>query len=94
MAEQACDYFQRSRSLPTLTKALMLFGSKSERLELPIPFGRQIAKPLDADAAGQATFHCGFDKVGAEEGERDGHVDLPNAASLSSAKLSNRGHST
>jgi len=72
----------------------MLFGSKSERLELPIPFGRQIAMPFDADAAGQATFHCGLDKVGAEEGERDGHVDLPNAASLSSAKLSNRGHST
>src|ERR1700729_2905068 len=33
-----------------------LFWIKSERLELPTPFGRRIAEPLDADAPGQATF--------------------------------------
>src|SRR5258708_37833680 len=55
---------------------------------------RSAAEPLDADAAGQATFYCCFDKFGCEEGERDGHVDLPNAAFLESAKLCDRGHST
>jgi hypothetical protein len=30
---------------------------ESERLKLPAPFGRRIAEPLDADAAGQATFY-------------------------------------
>jgi hypothetical protein len=58
------------------------------------PFGRRITEPLDADAAGQATFYCCFDKIGCEEGERDGHIDLSNAALLASAKLCDRGHST
>jgi hypothetical protein len=34
-----------------------LFGIESERLELLAPFSWQIAEPLDADAAGQATFY-------------------------------------
>ena len=33
----------------------------------------------DADAAGQATFYRCFDKIVREEGERDGHIDMPNA---------------
>ena len=73
---------------------LQLFRIESERLKLSAPFGRRIAEPLDADAARQATFHCGFHKVGGEKGKRDGHVDLPNAALLVSAKLSNRGYAT
>jgi hypothetical protein len=56
--------------------------------------GSRIAEPLDADAAGQATFYGCFDKVGCEEGERDRHVDLPNAAPLASEKLSDSSHST
>jgi hypothetical protein len=52
-----------------------------------------VAEPLYADAAGQATFYCCFDKIWCKEGERDGHVDLPDAASLASAKLCDRGHS-
>ena len=47
-----------------------------------------------ADAAGQATFYGRFDKIGCEEGERDSHIDLSNAALLARAKLSDRGHST
>jgi len=31
---------------------------------LSAPFGRRITEPLDADAAGQATFYCCFDKIG------------------------------
>ena len=42
---------------------LQLFRIESERLKLPAPFGRRIAEPLDADAARQATFHCGFHGV-------------------------------
>src|SRR4029077_4698495 len=41
--------------------ALELFRIESERLKLPAPFGRRIAEPLDADAAGQATFYGRFD---------------------------------
>jgi hypothetical protein len=41
--------------------ALTLFRMKSERLKLPAPFGRRIAKTFDADAAGQATFYGRFD---------------------------------
>jgi hypothetical protein len=74
--------------------ALQLFRMESERLKLPAPFSRRIAEPLDADAAGQATFYRCFDKIGSEEGERDGHIDLPNAALLAGAKLCDRGYST
>ena len=74
--------------------ALQLFRIESERLKLPAPFGRRIAEPLDADAAGEATFYRCFDKIGGEEGERDGHIDLPNAALLSGTKLCDRGYST
>jgi len=47
--------------------ALRLFRIESERLELLAPFSGRIAKPLDADAAGQATFHGRFDKMGARK---------------------------
>ncbi len=73
---------------------LQLFRIESERLKLSAPFSRRIAEPLDADAAGQATFYCCFDKIGCEEGERNSHIDLPNAALLASAKLCDRGYST
>ena len=73
---------------------LQLFRIKSECLKLPAPFGRRIAEPLDADAAGQATFYGCFDEIGRAEGERDGYVDLPNAAPLASAKFGDIGYST
>jgi hypothetical protein len=71
-----------------------LLGAQSEHLKLPAPFGRWIAEPLDAKAAGQAAFHCCFDQTGCEEGERNAHIDVPSAAYLACAKLSNRRHST
>src|SRR5260370_23407138 len=77
-----------------LGPVLQLFRIESERLKLPAPFGRRIAESLDADAAGQATFYCCFDKIGCEEGERNSHIDLLNAALLASAKLCDRGYST
>jgi hypothetical protein len=65
-----------------------------QRLVLLAPFGWRIAEPFDADAAGQATFYGGLDKIGREEGERDRHVDLPNAALLADADFLDCGHST
>src|SRR5258707_15229658 len=52
-----------------LGPALRLFRIESERLKLSAPFSRRIAKPLDADAAGQAAFYGCSDKIGCEEGE-------------------------
>jgi hypothetical protein len=51
-----------------------LFRIESERLKLPAPFSRRIAKPFHTDATGQATFYCCFDEVGCEEGQRDRHI--------------------
>jgi len=45
---------------------LRLFRIESKRFKLPAPFNRRIAESLDSDAAGQATFHCCFDKIGCE----------------------------
>jgi hypothetical protein len=81
-------------SFSPLDLALRTFRIESECLELPAPFRRRVAQPLDADAAGQATFHGGFDKIGGEEGERDGHIDQPSAALFASAKLCDGSNST
>ena len=77
-----------------LFQAPRLFGIKSEHLELPAPFGWQIAETLDVDAAWEAAFYRGFDKIGSEERERDGHVDLPDSALLASAKLTDSSYTT
>src|SRR5271170_5543301 len=77
-----------------LVPALKLFRVESERLELPAPFSREISESLDADAAGQATFHGCPDKIRREKGVRDGHIDLPNAALLAHAKLRDRSYPT
>jgi hypothetical protein len=53
---------------------------ESERLELPAPLCWRIAEPLEVDALGQAAFYGDIDRLGSKEGERDRHIDLPNAA--------------
>jgi hypothetical protein len=40
-----------------------LFRIETKGLELPAPFGWQIAETLDADAAGQAAFDGGFAEI-------------------------------
>jgi hypothetical protein len=87
-----CDF--RASVIRDVGGLLGLFRIEAQGLELPAPFSRRIAEPLDADAAGQATFHGCFDKVGCEEGERDRHVDLPNAALLPRAEFADAGYST
>jgi len=71
-----------------------LFRIETEALELLAPFGGQMAETLDADAAGQAAFDGRFDKVRRKECERDGHVDLTEAAFLAGAKLCDGGRPT
>jgi hypothetical protein len=53
-------------SLVDLSPTLQLFRIESERLKLSASFTRRIAEPLDADAAGQATFYCCFDHLRSE----------------------------
>jgi len=76
-----------------LDRVLRTFRIESERLELLAPFGRRIAEPLDANAAGQATFYGSFDKIGRKERERDGQVVPPDAAFFASAKICDGGYS-
>ncbi len=64
-----------------------LIRIESECAELLAPFGRQIAETLDADTAGQATFHGSLDKIGRKKRERDSQVDLPVAAFLAGTKF-------
>jgi len=41
----------------------------AKRLELPTPFRRSIAQPLDADASRQAARDGGADQLGSKEGK-------------------------
>jgi hypothetical protein len=50
--------------IPDLWVAPQLFRIEAERRKLLTPFSRWIAEALDADAAGQATSHCCFHKIG------------------------------
>ena len=65
----------------------LLVRIQPKRFELPTPFRRRIAQPLDVDAARQAAFHGSADQLGSKEGERDGHVDMTDAASLAQRNL-------
>ena len=59
-----------------------LSGGKAERLVLAGPFGRQVAESGDSHAPWKPPLDGGSYKIGREERKRDGHVDLPQAASL------------
>ena len=59
-----------------------LLRIQPKRFELATPFRWCIARPLDVDATRQAAFHGSADQVGSKEGERDGHGDMTDAASL------------
>jgi hypothetical protein len=54
--------------------------SQPEPLILSRPFGRRVAQIGDADAAGEPTFDHGLDQTWSDEGHRDCHVDVTNAA--------------
>jgi hypothetical protein len=62
---------------------------QSEGFELLAPFCRSITKSLDSNTAGQPTFDGGPHEVWREKRERDRHVDLAQAASLTGRDLLN-----
>jgi hypothetical protein len=60
----------------------LLLRIKPKRLELPTPFSRSIPQPFNVDASRQAALNSSSDQLGREECERDGHIDVTDAASL------------
>ena len=78
------DMSQTSAALGTAVffgRALLL-RVQPKRFELSTPFRRSVAQSLNVDASRQATFHRSADQLGSKKGERDGHVDMTDAASL------------
>ena len=49
------------------------------------------AQPLDVDASRQPTLDSSADQLGSKEGERDGHVDMTDAALLAQRNLLSAG---
>src|SRR6516165_9789103 len=68
------------RSWQRLGSKGQLLGRKPERLVLAGPFGRQIGEADNSHAMRKASFDRSLDKVGREEGKRDCHIDLADAA--------------
>jgi hypothetical protein len=60
-----------------------LFGRKPEHLVLAGPFGRQVGEADYSHARRKASIDRRLDEVGCEEGKRDRHVDLADAAAVS-----------
>jgi len=58
----------------------LLLWVQPKRFELPAPFRGGIAQPLDIDASRQTALHGSADQLGSQEGERDRHVYMPDAA--------------
>jgi hypothetical protein len=55
------------------------------------PLGRGIAQASNADAVRQSSFDGSLDEIGREEGERDRHIDLANAAFFPCSNLLDTG---
>src|SRR5271169_1249831 len=68
-------------------RSSLLLRIETEFFKLPAPFGGSVAQPLDVDASRQAALDRGTDQVGREEGERDRHVDMADAALLAQSNL-------
>jgi hypothetical protein len=59
-----------------------LLRRKPKHLVLAGPFGRQVGEADYSHAMREPSFDCGLDEVGREEGKRDRHVDLADAAAV------------
>jgi hypothetical protein len=59
-----------------------LLGRKPKHLVLTGPFGRQVGEADYSHAMRKPSFDRRLDEVGREEGKRDRHVDLADAAAL------------
>jgi len=60
-----------------------LLRRKPEHLVLAGPFGRQVGEADNSHAMRKASFDRSLDEIGREEGKRDRHVDLADAAAVS-----------
>jgi hypothetical protein len=60
-----------------------LLRRKPEHLVLAGPFGRQVGEADNSHAMRKASFDRSVDEIGREEGKRDRHVDLADAAAVS-----------
>src|SRR5258705_5373591 len=56
--------------------------SKSEDLVLPRPFNGQVTEARNPQTMRQLPIDCGFNEIGRKESQRDHHVDLKRAASV------------
>jgi len=82
-------FCQTSAALVTavfLGRALLL-RIQPKCFELPIPFRRSITQPFDVDASGQAALDGSANQLGSKKSERDGHIDMTDAASLAQRNL-------
>src|SRR5215471_21685377 len=70
------------RSWQRLGSNGQLLGRKPEHLVLTGPFGRQVGEADYSHAMRKASFDRSLDKVGREEGKRDCHIDLADAATI------------
>ena len=59
-----------------------LLRRKPEHLVLAGPFGRQVGEADYSHAMRKPSFDRRLDEIGREEGERDRHVDLADAAAI------------
>src|SRR6516164_4631858 len=65
---------------------------KAEYLVLTRPLGRVTAETGNSKSARQATFDGRFDQIGCEEGQRDRHIDLADAAFFARGDLFDISH--
>ena len=70
-----------SAALATAFGHALLLRIQPKRFELPTPFRRTIAQPRDVYASRKAALHSSAHQLGSKKGERDGHVDMTDAAS-------------
>ena len=61
--------------------------SQSQPFELARPFGRRIAQAGDANATGKASLDGGLDEGRSDEGHRDRHIDVTDAAFVARGNL-------
>jgi hypothetical protein len=74
---------QTGRPRQSLVSNLPLLRSKAEHLVLAGPFGWQVGQAGNSHPMREPPVDGGLDKIGREEGKRDCHIHLADAAPLS-----------
>lgn len=66
---------------------LVAISAQPQRCELLAPFGRGVTETFHADAPRKTPVDSRLDQTGREERQRDGHIDVTNAAFFASSDL-------